>query len=125
MNKINFRALEDDIEHFLGIELNEEKMERLNAMRDACRRIAELEPQISNPFYPFDNKQRNASVKLETKNPLWTFNPDAIRLLSELFSLADNVSICVVDGTDTIRIMFSITDMWSKFGYDNDLEHGK
>lgn len=123
--KINFRMIEDDNEHFLGIEINEDKLNRLNKMRELCRNIAEIEPQCSNPFYPFDNKRSNGAVKLEMHTPFWTFEPRVITMLSELLSMADDVSICAIEGTDTIRIMCSVHEMWNKHGYDNDMEHGK
>ena len=120
-----FRTWQDDTEHFLGIELNEKKMERLNKMRDLCRRIAEAEPQIRNPFDPFDNRRRSGSVRLEARSPFWTFSGEAVKLLSELLSMADDVAVCVVAGTDTLRLTCSISDMWDESGYDNDMEHGK
>ena len=125
MEMINIDKLLDDAEHFLGLELNEKKMETLNRMRDLCRAIAEIEPQVKSPFVPFYNKCRNASVMLEARNPFWTFDSRVLKLLAELLSMADNMSVCIVEGTDTIRIMCSIKDMWDKFGYDNDMEHGK
>lgn len=120
-----FRTWEDDTEHFLGIEINEKKMDRLNRMRDLCRRIEEAEPQIRNRFDPFDNRRRSASVILEARNPFWTFNSAVVKLLSELVSMADDIAVCIVEGTDTLRLTCNISDMWDKSGYDNDMEHGK
>ena len=118
-----FRTWEDDTEHFLGIEINETKMERLNKMRDLCREIASRDRSITAPFHPFSTKEKNASVFLEITSPLWTFDTTITKKLAELFSLADGFAIAEGDGS--IRITFDILDMWDKFGYDNDMEHGK
>lgn len=114
-DKIDLDALLDAAESFHGAELDEAKMTRLNHMRDLCRSIAEIEPRIRNPFAPFDNTCRNASVTLEAGNPLWTFDGRVTKRLSELLSLADDLSVCIVEGTDTIRAMFSVHDMWEKY----------
>ena len=119
------RKIMDDTEHFLGIEIDEKKQERLNTMREICREIAEIEPQVKNPYEPFDNRSRHAMVTLEMESPFWTLNKRVPTLLADLMKLTDDLSICVVDGTDTIRVMCSVQDMWAKFGYDNDMEHGK
>lgn len=118
-----FRTWEDNTEHFLGIEINEKKMERLNKMRSLCREVASRDSGITAPFNPFSTKEKNASVFLEFTSPLWTFDTTITNKLSELFSMADGFAIAEGDGS--IRITFDILDMWDKFGYDNDMEHGK
>ena len=114
-DKINLDELIDAAESFHGTELDETKMARLNHMRDLCRAVSDAEPHIRNPFEPFDNTCRHASVTLETRNPLWTFDARVAKLLSELLSMTDDLSVCIVDGTDTIRAMFSVRDMWTKY----------
>ena len=124
MDKINFRALEDDNEHFLGIDLDEEKMNRLNAMRDACRKIVDLNPRIKSPFYPFDTTCRNAFVSLVFPEIEFMNDKTVTSLIGALFSAADDVVLrSREDGT--ILMSFGLHDMWDKFGYDNDMEHGK
>ena len=125
MDKINFASIEDDNEHFLGIDLNEEKMQRLNAMRDLCVAIADKERGIKNRFRPFTNKERHGSVSLELKSPVWSFDPTVAKLLSKLFAMSDGFAATIVEGTDTIRLTFDVRDMWTQHGYDNDMEHGK
>lgn len=125
MDKINFRALEDDNEHFLGIELNAEKMAKLNEMRGLCAELADKESGIRHRFRPFTDKDRHGSVALELKSPVWTFNLAVTGLLSQLFEMADGFAAAIVEGTDTIRLTFDVRNMWTKHGYDNDMEHGK
>ena len=62
MDNINFRALEDDNEHFLGIELNAEKMTKLCEMRGLCAELAEKESGIRHRFRPFTDKEDRKSV---------------------------------------------------------------
>lgn len=114
-DKIDLDALIDAAENFRGTELDETNLNRLNRMRGLCRSIAEAEPRIKNPFTPFDNTCRHASVTLETGNPFWTFDARVTKALPELLSLSDDFSVCIVDGTETIRLMCSVHDMWKSF----------
>lgn len=125
MDKINFRALEDDNEHFLGIELNAEKMAKLNEMRGLCAELAEKESGIRHRFRPFTDKDRHGSVALELKSPVWTFDPSVTKLLSRLFEMTDSFAAAIVEETGVIRLTFDVQNMWTKYGYDNDMEHGK
>ena len=120
-----FRTWEDDTEHFLGEKLNEKKMERLNAMRDLCAALADKESGIRHRFRPFTNKDRHGSVALELKSPVWTFDLSVTKLLSRLFDMTDSFAAAIVEETGAIRLTFDVQNMWTKYGYDNDMEHGK
>ena len=123
-NNINFRMLEDDTEHFLGIEINENKLNKLNTMQRLCREIANRDSGIANRFRPFSTNDKNASVSLDIKNPLWTHDAVIIQTLSELMGMADGFALATCED-GTMRMTFNILDMWDRFGYDNDMEHGK
>ena len=123
-NKINFRKLEDDTEHFLGIEINESKLNTLNTMQSLCREIAGLDGGIQNRFRPFSTNDKNASVSLDIESPLWTHDAAIINALSDLMGMADGFALATLENGN-IRMTFNILEMWDKFGYDNDMEHGK
>ena len=124
MNKNFFRYLEDNIEHFLGIEVNEKKLARLNEMQQLCRELADADRSIKNRFKPFSTKDKNASVALDIQSPLWTFDTSIAKKIARLFEMSDGFAIASGDD-GSVRITFDVLDMWDKFGYDNDMEQGK
>lgn len=114
-----FDKITTDInEFFVGDEIDKEKLERLNRMRDICQEICEKERGVSAPLFPFSNRNRNGMVKLEMKNPFWTFSPAVTKRIAALFSLADDAAVAIPEGTDIIRFTFGIHDMWTEFHYD-------
>lgn len=114
-----FDKITTDInEFFVGDEIDEEKLARLRRMRTICREICEKESGVSSPLFPFSNRDRNGMVKLEMKNPFWTFSAAITKLIAALFSLADDAAVAIPEGTDIIRFTFGIHDMWNEFHYD-------
>ena len=114
----------DDNEHFLGEELDQEKMDRLNRLRDLSARFAKGERGVSYSAFPFSNRSRNAMITIDVPSVFFTASSRSMQTISEITALSDFVSFAVVaDGK--IRIGFGVHDMWTKFGYTNDMEHGK
>lgn len=111
--------MEHDIEHFKGLDINMDKLERLNKMQTLCREISERDDGIKNRFKPFTTKDKNASVALDIENPLWTFDKEIVKRMETLFSMADGVAVAIVDGTATIRMTFDVLDMWDKSTFDD------
>lgn len=119
------RKLDDDIDHFIGEELDEEKMEQLKKLRSVCRRIAELSPDIKATFLPFSNRSINGTAFLELPRVTAETNTTVSRFLGRAFTLSDAFGISAREDGTGITIGFVVHNMWSKFGYDNDMEHGK
>ena len=119
-NKLDM--LIDNAEHFLGEVLDEEKMVRLIKLRAICRKIEEAEPCIKYKAYPFSNRNRNGMVILDFPQVLFCTDRRVISSLSAALAISDNVSASTLCGN--LRLSFGIHDMWSKYGYDNDMEHG-
>ena len=114
-----FDKIDTDInDYFVGDEIDQEKLERLNRMRDICREICEKESGVAAPLFPFSNRERNGTVKLEMKNPFWTFSAAVMKRVAALFSMSDDAAIAIPEGTDIIRITFGVHDMWKEFHYD-------
>lgn len=113
----------DNIDHFVGDEINEEKARTLDLMREKCRKITEYEFDIEFPFDGFNNRQRTVTMALESQGALCLFDRRSLMLMSELFAMADFASFAESDGC--VRATFTLFDMWEKFHYDNDMEHGK
>ena len=116
------RKANDDNEHFLGEVLDEKKMERLKKIRTMCREIAEAEPEISAKFMPFSNESRNGTASLIFPQLLFCANDKVNGKLSDVFHLSDAFVITAMG--ERIKLSFIVHDMWTKFGYDNDMEHG-
>jgi hypothetical protein len=117
------RKADDDNEHFLGEVLDEEKKARLDRIRALCREISDEEPEIRANFLPFSNRSRNGTASLIFPSMLFCANANVNAKLSEIFSMTDAFVTTTLQGT--LKLSFIVHDMWSKFGYDNDMEHGK
>ena len=118
------RMWEDDAEHFLGEELDPRRMETLDRVHALCRRLVEMEPSISLPFMPFTNRSKNALVQLLFPAPFFMFGGETMHLLGQIIALADDVTLAAT-GDGRIAVTCGIENMWSRWGYDNDLEHGQ
>ena len=104
----------DENEHFLGKELDEKKMERLNKLRELSVRFAKGERGVTYEAFPFSNRSRNAMVLLDIPATVFIVSPQSVHTLAEIFSLSDDVSFAVSEDKKKIRISFGIHDMWTK-----------
>ncbi len=100
-----------DNDDFVGHELDEEKLARLNTMKALCKMVTEEEEQITQPFFPFDNRRRHAGVQLVLPCVIFMENRKPISALSALFGAADDVTIAVADDGH-VRLTFSVRDIW-------------
>ena len=112
----------DDNEHFLGEEIDTEKMKRFDRIRALCLDVSEADPDIWDSYPPFTERSRNGMACLEMPSVKFQSNPTVLKALSQLFAEADACITSAIGGE--LRITFVVHDMWKKFGYDNDLEHG-
>ena len=115
-------VMSDINEMFHGDKYDDGKLERLSKMRNICREVAEIDSSVSAPMIPFTTESRNASVKLELKNPFWTARKGVRQRIALLFDLADDTAVAIVDGTDTIRMTFGVQDMWVEWHYDDPIK---
>lgn len=99
-----------DNDDFVGHELDEEKLARLNTMKAFCAAIKEEDETIQQPFFPFDNRSRHAGVQLIFPSVTFLESRKAISNLSALFAASDDVTI-TVDG-ETVAMTFSVRDIW-------------
>ena len=118
----DFDALLDEAERFHGDEIDENKLNKLNAMRTKCAEIASFERNIRHEFDPFSDRDANAVVKLSADGPMCFFDDRSIRNMAELFSMADDAAINVNQETGALQVVFGIREMWSRYHYE---EHEK
>ena len=102
---------------FRGDELNTEKMERLTLLRQRCREIAELAPEIKSPMIVFDNTCRNGTAQLLLPVVFMLEEGRAKGLLSLLMVEADDVIFSAAGG-EHIAISFSVLNMWNKIHFE-------
>ena len=115
------REWDDNNEHFLGEDLDQGKLNRLNRIKSLCLEISGMDNRIQYTAYPFDNRSRNGFAILDLPKLLFCTDEKLIRRLADLFYASDFVSLSTLSGA--LRISCGIHDMWSKWGYDNDAEH--
>ncbi len=104
---------------FIGYKPDEEKLARLNRLRAICRRIAELDESIENPFLVFSNKNRNGGAQLLLPELSFLTDRRVISLLAALLAEADDVTISSLSG-DGVCLTVGVENMWAKFGYEDE-----
>ncbi len=106
----------DANERFIGEELDEEKMDKLNKLKVICVEIGTREPEIRYRACAFSNLERNASVMLDFPRVYFGTEKGVMLLIAEAMGVADYFSTSTLG--DGLRLTFGIHDMWSKFRYD-------
>ncbi len=100
----------DENDSFRGHDLNAKKMERLNAMREVCRKLSEADSRFSFECVPFSNRERNGSVMLTLPSVALCDDRRVLNALSNLFRLSDIFIESTLGGD--LRFTFSVHDMW-------------
>ena len=111
-----FDTMIDNNESFLGEELDEEKMEQLNRLKNICVEIGKREKGIKYSAYPFSNRSQNAFVMLDFPRLLFCTDKKVMRLLSQALTISDDFSSTALAGE--LRVCFGIHNMWTKWRYD-------
>ena len=110
-------------ELFVGDELDQAKLDKLNRLRDLCREIAETEEGIRARVFPFSNANRNGMAGLDFRKFAFCSNRKVMRTLAQVLASADDFSLSAAD--DGVRMCFGIHDMWEHFHYDGCPDLGK
>lgn len=126
---IDRKSLEN--ESFTGLELDPEKLKRLNSIKALCATIHEQDQEIGWRSLPLTYENRHGSVQLVFPSVNFWSDKRFIDTLSQLFKLADHVHLSVPrlialddeDGdedeeqaTDGIVLTFGVADMWHIYG---------
>lgn len=102
-------------EDFRGTVLDEQNMDKWMQMRELAREITELTTELRSPFFPFDNHDKSARVVLRGQHPVALMDKRVNEKISELFTLADFVTLAIPEGTDEIQMCFVIGNMWKEW----------
>ena len=106
----------DANEHFIGDELNQDKMQTLNTLRDICYKLSTTDRDIKYTARPFDNTRMVASVIVDLPD-VYAFEEEAKELISKAFAVADSVTISTSPGN--LRFAFSVKKMWNTYHYED------
>ena len=109
--------IEDKIERFVGDEIDEAKMLRLNKMRNICREICELNNRIKAPFTPFDSRSINSGVKLLFPTRIYINSTEIVKKIASLYEYADTATVALLEDGSAIQLYFIVNDMWVKYHY--------
>lgn len=108
------RDQEIENEQFWGIELDEAKAEKLKRMQKMCIALADMDKDIQNNYFPFDNSNRNGSVQISVPDIYIAIDARVADMLSKLYADADYVCMSVASGR--ILLSFIVAEMWKSNG---------
>ena len=106
-------AQADENENFIGVELDEKKMERVQAIRDCCKKIVDRDSGVQIVPLQFDNESRNALTQLSFPTPFFTGDKRVMDALETMIDIADSFSIAS-DAKD-IYMTFIVLEIWAKW----------
>ena len=112
-------------EDFRGTVLDEKKMDKWMEMREIAREITELTTELRYIFTPFDNHDKSASVILRGQHPVALLDKRVNEKISELFTMADFVTLAIPEGTDEIQMCFTLSNMWKEWRTVDEAEEEK
>lgn len=98
---------------FRGTHMNEENMARLTKLSELAKVVCEDDPHINMVVMPPLNRRRNGMVQLICPAPVM-FLPNIVPVVSEMFSLADDIAFAVTFDANgqCILISFGVMNIW-------------
>lgn len=103
-------------ERFVGDELDESKLVRIERIRDYCKMIEKMDYTISAPLTQCGKKSRNWTASLAFPGVTFLSDRKLLFVLSELVKQSDDMAIATVG--ETIKITFGVHEMWSRYHYE-------
>ncbi len=113
----------DANEHFVGDELNRDKLQTLNTLRDLCYKLSAIDRTIKYTPRPFDNRRISASVIVDLPDVHAFEKKEAKELVSQAFTAADSVITSTSPGN--LRIAFLVKKMWNTYHYEDYTPYGE
>ena len=105
-------AQADENEDFIGVELDEKKMERVRAIRDFAKKIVELD--WGARIVPLEEGEgRNSLTQIALPTPFFTGDKRVMDALETMIDIADSFSIAS-DAKD-IYMTFIVLEIWAKW----------
>ena len=107
------RAKMKENNEFRGTHMNEENMERLTKLTELANVVCETDKHLDMKIMPPLNRTHHGMVQLICPSPV-SFWPDAAPVVSEMFSLADDIGFAVTfdAGKQYILVSFGVMDIW-------------
>ena len=116
---------------FTGLEVNPEKLKRLNEMRKLCQTLHKLNGDILYKELPFDSSNRHGGVQISFLPLEFITDKRITNIMAKLFARADHFTIIAPrladeDSDDEdftgaragreVAITFDVADMWQTYG---------
>ena len=111
------QAKADENDSFRGHELNMEKLDKLNRLRDLCVKAAEIDGRIKSIPFPFSSASRHGVLALELPYVYGSGDARIRAILSALYTETNDFTIAYTEDGN-IRLSFSIFDMWDTWSID-------
>ena len=107
------RAKMKENDEFRGTHMNEENMARLTKLSELAKVVCETDKHLDMKVMPPLNRTRHGLVQLICPSPV-VFWPDAAPVVSEMFSLADDIGFAATFDANKqyILISFGVMNIW-------------
>lgn len=105
------QAKADENDSFRGHDLNREKLDKLNRLRDLCAKAAEIDDRIKSIPFPFSSASWHGVLALELPYVYGTSDARIRAILSALYKETNDFSIAYTEDGN-IRLSFSVCNMW-------------
>ena len=106
-------AQADENEDFIGIELDDKKMEKVEAIRTYCKKIVDRDSGVNIVPLQFDNESRNALTQLSFPALYFTGDKRLLDSMETMLNLADSFAMAAEKGR--IYLTFAVHEIWAKW----------
>lgn len=103
----------DENDDFIGVELDDKKMEKVEAIRTYCKKIVDRDSGVHIVPLQFDNESRNALTQLSLPGTYFTADKQILVSIKEIIDLSDSFAMAADNGR--IYLTFAVHDIWAKW----------
>ena len=108
----------DENDDFIGVEIDDKKMEKVEAIRDCCKKIVDRDSGVNIVPLQFDNESRNALTQISFPAPYFTGDKRLLDSVKTMLDIADSFAMAVEKGR--IYLTFAVHDIWAKWKKKGD-----
>ena len=119
------RDKSEENEKFIGYKLDENKMARLNRLKDICAELAKRDHDIKVDTTMLTNENRHGGVRLRLPEVYISTHRGTMQLIACLFNEADSVCMSAIGNSGDVVVSFDIMDMWAEWGSTDDKKKKK
>ena len=108
----------DENDDFIGIELDAKKMEKVEAIRNYCKNIVDMESAAQIVPLQFDAESRNALTQLSMPRIFFTADKRVLDALETMLDLSDGFAMTSDAGRTYMT--FAVHEIWAKWKKKSD-----